>query len=303
MIFYPTPKGQATMANSIPVVIASDQTKINVSEPSLSIQGASTQTAIVNNILDVTAGANATDISGYRSISCQVISTGTGGTFIFEQSNDNVNFKPLPIYNSELITGTPIATAITATTSQIIYTIPARCNFIRLRIVTAITGGSIRAFTRYSTETWTPTINTIAQPTAGNLQVTASVSGTPTFTPTGSTGQGASTYSAIISNATNSLTQIKSGATTINSIDVSNNSATPRYLKVFNALSASVIMGTTNANLNILIPPNSSRSINCGAFGIRFATGFTIAITGGIANNDNTATGTANEVIVTSTYF
>lgn len=291
------------MANSASVTIASDQTKINVSEPSLSISGASAQTAIVNNILDVTAGANAIDISEYRSISCQVVSTGTGGTFIFEQSNDNVNFRPLPVFNSELITGTPITTAITATNSNIIYTMPARCKFIRLRIVATITGGSIRAFTRFSTETWTPTINTIAQPTAGNLQVTASVSGTPTFTPVGSTAQGASTHNNTISNATDSKTQIKSGATTINSIHLSNNSATPRYLKVFNALSASVVMGTTNATLNILIPANSSINVDCGAFGIRLPVGFSIAITGGIVNNDNTATGIANEVIVTSTYF
>jgi hypothetical protein len=134
--------------------------------------------------------------------------------------------------------------------------------------------------------------------------VTANLGTNSVVTNVGSTAQGAATYSSTISNATTTLTQIKSGATTVNSIHVSNsNITTGRYLKIFNSLSASVTMGTTNANLNYFIPAGQSISINCGAFGIRFATGFTIAITGGITNNDNTATGVANEVVVTTTYF
>jgi hypothetical protein len=133
--------------------------------------------------------------------------------------------------------------------------------------------------------------------------VTANLGTNSILTPVGSTAQGASTYSSTISNATNSLTQIKSGATTVSTIHCSNTSATGRWLKIFNSLSASVTMGTTNANLNYFIPAGQSISINCGSFGIRFATGFTIAITAGIALNDNTSTGAVNEVVVSTTYF
>lgn len=134
--------------------------------------GAAAQTAVVNNILESVAGANATPSSNFRAASIQVVSTGTGGTFIFEQSNDNVNWRPLPVYNAELTTAVPIAAAITATASQIVYTFPVRCNFVRLRIVTAITGGSIQAHSRFSTDPWTPTTFLVAQATAANLNAT-----------------------------------------------------------------------------------------------------------------------------------
>jgi len=150
--------GQASMAASLPVVLSSDQLPISTVEISLSIIGAATQTAVVNNILPTSAGAAATDVTNYRSMTVQIISTGTGGTFIFEQSNDNVNFRPLPVFNAELVTGVPITAAITATSSQIVYTIPLRCRFIRLRIATTITGGSIQAFSKISTEPWTASV-------------------------------------------------------------------------------------------------------------------------------------------------
>ncbi|MGA4923370.1 hypothetical protein, partial [Bacillus subtilis] len=79
------------------------------------------QTAIVNNILTAASGTAATDVLGYRSASVQVVSTGTGGTFIFEGSNDNTNFQTIPVYSQLILTGTPIVAAITPTSSQLIY--------------------------------------------------------------------------------------------------------------------------------------------------------------------------------------
>lgn len=144
-----------------------------VTELPVVLDGAAAQTAIVNNILTPTAGAAGLEVSGLRSGSIQVVSTGTGGTFIFEQSNDNVNWVALPVYNAGLATAVPIVAAITATASAIFYTFPIRANFLRLRIVTTITGGNIRAFSRLSSDTWTPAVFSVAQGTAANLQVTA----------------------------------------------------------------------------------------------------------------------------------
>jgi len=146
----------------------------------LVIAGQAAQTATVNNILTTTAGTAPIDVSGYRAASVQVVSTGTAGTFIFEQSNDGTNWVALPVFNAALTTGVPITAAITATASAIVYSFAIRCSFVRLRIATTITGGSIRAFSRFSTDSWTPSVNLVASNTAANLQTTTTVTGYPT---------------------------------------------------------------------------------------------------------------------------
>jgi hypothetical protein len=146
----------------------------------LVLTGAAAQTATVNNILTPTSGTAGVNVSGYRTASVQVVSTGTAGTFIFEQSLDNVNWVALPVFNAALVTGVPITAAITATASSIIYTFPIRGNFVRLRIATTITGGSIQAFTRISSDPWTTAAQLVASSTAANLQTTATVTGYPT---------------------------------------------------------------------------------------------------------------------------
>jgi hypothetical protein len=132
--------------------------------------GQAAQTAIVNNILTAVAGAAAFDAKDYRSAMVQVVSTGTGGTFIFEGSNDNVNFQAIPVYNQNVLTGTPITAAITATATQIGYVFPTNFRYIRLRIVIAITGGSIQAFSKFMQSPFAPAVNQIANTSSGNLQ-------------------------------------------------------------------------------------------------------------------------------------
>lgn len=171
-------QGQALMAASQPVVIASNQSAVPIIENSTVFTGAAAQTAVVNNIIESVSGAAGTACENVRSGSVQVVSTGTGGTFIFEQSNDNVNWVALPVFNAALVTGVPITAAITATASAIIYTFPIRARFIRLRIATLITGGSIQAFSRFSTEPWTASAQLVASNVAANLNAT--VAGTVT---------------------------------------------------------------------------------------------------------------------------
>ena len=156
--------GQAAAAASIPVVLANEQTTSDTY-----ITGQSAQTALVNNIIPATSSSSSTDATGYKSASIQVVSTGTGGGFIFEGSNDNVNFQAIPVYNQLILTGTPIVAAITASASQNVYIFPIETRYIRLRISTAVTGGSVQAFTRLSTTTYAPTVTQVAQSTATNL--------------------------------------------------------------------------------------------------------------------------------------
>lgn len=202
----PAALGQTTMSGSQPVTIASNQTALLTTNASLPaalgqqaaatslavtlsnenvqdayVIGQSAQTAIINNIIPVVAGATATDSIGYRNMSTQVISTGTAGTYIFEGSNDNVNFQTIPVYSQLIATGAPILAAITATASSLVYVYPVPTRYVRLRIVSAITGGNIQAFTKSSQVQFAPAFFTASQSTPANLQTTATIaSGTVT---------------------------------------------------------------------------------------------------------------------------
>ena len=187
---------------------------LDIVSPDLYVTGAAAQTATVNNILTTTSGTAATDASNYKALSVQVVSTGTGGTFIFEGSNDNVNFQSIPVYNQLILTGTPITTAITASASQFIYTLPLHFRYVRLRIATAITGGSIQAFSRFTQHAWSPSVFDVAQATAANLNVTATLAST-TVASTTSVFTNADQASAAITTTTTSATKALTAGTAV----------------------------------------------------------------------------------------
>ena len=270
-----------------------------VIELPLVLTGASAQTVVVNNILNPTSGTTGLSVAGYRAASVQVISTGTGGTFIFEQSNDNTNWVALPIFNAALVTGVPITAAITATSSTIIYTFPLRCVYLRLRIATTITGGSIQAFTRIGTDPWTASAQLVASNTAANLAAT--VSGTVTATVTGGTTLPVTpTQTFTNSAATTNATSTKASAGTVWSVVATNVNAAARYLKMYNKASAPTV-GTDVPVLTITLPASQSVTIHGGSNGIRFGTGIAWALTTGSADSD-TAAVAVNEIKVAIAY-
>lgn len=303
-------QGQATMAASLPVVLASNQSNLPIVENALILTGAAAQTAVVNNILESASGTNPTTVDNYRAISVQVTSTGTGGTFIFEQSNDNANFVPLPVFNSALVTGVPIAAAITATASSIIYTIPLRCRYIRLRIATTITGGSIRTFSRVSTEPWTATVALVASNTAANLNATVSGTvtanqGTMAALPAGTnavgdigiqyraSATGAATPAKVIAAATTNATNIKASAGRVLGWQLQNTTASIVYVKFHNQN----VAPTAGASVlfPVAIPANGKSEITLEG-GTAFATGIGYTIVTGSADADATAV-TAGAVV------
>ena len=146
----------------------------------------SAQSTTQNNI--ITGGAS-TDCGGYRSFSAQLVCTATAGTFIFEGSNDNVNFQAIPVFNQLSLTGTSIVTFINATASQIIYTGSLPFRYLRIRISSSLTGGTVTAHVKLSPIAFNPTVQTVANNTAANLNTT--VAGTVTATVAGATLQGA----------------------------------------------------------------------------------------------------------------
>lgn len=137
----------------------------------LFLVGASGLTATVNNILPNGAtSADGTDMSGYGSALVQVVSTATAGTYIFEGSNFlNANYQTIPVWNQASSTGVPVTAAITATASQVGYWIPKKFRFIRLRIATALTGGTVQAVTTFTRTDTDPNYFQVAGTLTANL--------------------------------------------------------------------------------------------------------------------------------------
>lgn len=299
---------------------------VPVTELPLILTGAAAQTAIVNNILPPAAGAAGLNIAGMRAATVQVASTATGGTFIFEQSNDNVTWAALPVFNAALVTAVPITAAITGTVSAIVYTLPLRCTRLRLRIVTAMTGGSIRAFSRISSEPWTATVQLVGSPTAANCAVTASLAAAQTLATVttvatvsnvaaiaaganaiGDVGiqyrgnaTGAASSVSVMSAATPTAVTVKATAGRLLGWQLQNSSAGLRSVKVFNA--AAPTLGTTAAVFEIDIPTGASISLQLPG-GISFGTACTFSVTSAKGLTDNTATGLAATDVSGSFFF
>lgn len=206
----PTALGRSSAAASFPIALSNEDFQ------DLYVVGEAGRTATVNNILTTTAGAAASDLTGYRSGSVQVVSTGAAGTFIFEGSNDNINFVPMAVWNTQSVNGTTIAAAITATASQLIYTFPIKTRYIRLRIATTITGG-LSCFSRFSQASFSPVAYQVANNTASNLNVNATVAGSLT-TLTTVTTVGTLTGGGVAEDAVTSASPVMTGGVVRNAI-------------------------------------------------------------------------------------
>lgn len=260
----PAALGQQAAAASLGVTLSNEDVQ------DLNVTGAATQTAVVNNILTTSSGTAATDLNGYRSASVQVVSTGTGGTFIFEGSNDNVNFQTIPVYNQSLVTGVAIVAAITATASQFIYTFPTTARFVRLRIATLITGGSIQAVSKFSQTNWHPFVTQIANNTAANLLATvsgtiAAVTAITNALPAGTNniglvGTGGSTgvSNAPIQNVYTSTSITTAAYTQL----VASTTAATNYLDIFDSSGQAMILATGAGGSEVIlayVPPGGDQ--------------------------------------------
>jgi hypothetical protein len=138
------------------------------------------------------------------------------------------------------------------------------------------------------------------------VQGTATVTGTVTLsanTPTLAAGTnlagdvgiqyrasatGAATLTNINSPATPAAQQIRSGAGRLIGFVVSNSATSARWVKIFNALSASVTPGTTSALSEFAIGAGQTVEFHVEG-GIAFSTGITIMITAGQGLTNNAA--------------
>jgi len=274
------------------------------------LRGQSSQTATVNNILTPASGTSSIDVTRYRSFSCQVVSTGTAGTFIFEGSNDGTNFQAIPVYNQSLIVRVPINTAITASASQIIYEGSCNFKFLRLRIATTITGGSIQAFTTFLHSELSNTVQTVSNGTAANLLAT--VSGTVTANVgTGSlaagtnaigdfgvqyraNATGAASRTHLVSAGSTNATVVKASAGRLLGWAITNSSAAWKYVKLHNQTTTPT--AGSGVVQTIGVPPNGVREF-ASEGGIAFTTGIALTTVTGIADADATAV-TASDLAI-----
>jgi len=105
---------------------------------------------------------------------------------------------------------------------------------------------------------------------------------------------GAATLTNVNCPATPAAQQLKSGAGRLVGMVLTNTATSARWVKIFNALSASVTPGTTSALTEFGIGPNASVEWHAEG-GAAFSTGITVMVTGGQGLTNNTAV-TAGDV-------
>jgi len=201
-----TSLGQKAMAASMPVVLASDQTIIDVEQPDLYINGA-VNIAAGNNLFNNPAGPGGTDAQGYKSGSCQVFITNAGGSIEFQHSSDNSTWVTMPAFRVDSVSPPPIVAPISGTVSSFVYHFPIKMRYIRLN-VTSTLAGSPRANLRLSQDSWAPIVGTVVSAVAANLNAT--VAGSLTSVGTITTVTGVTTVSTVsaVNSAALSSTQV-----------------------------------------------------------------------------------------------
>jgi hypothetical protein len=309
--------GQSSAASSLPVTLSNE----NVQD--LYFTGQSAQTATINNIIPSVASATATDCTGYRSGSMQIVcpaGTYTTGAIIFEGSNDNTNFQTIPVYSQLILTGTPIVAAITlVTTTSLIYTFPINFRYLRVRISTAVSGASasVQAFTKLSQTSWFPAVVQVAQATTGNLNATITPVAAASMRVTGNAGAaldaavgtlptnnvaaiqvpstGASAALTMGNAASLTVANVKASAGSIYGISVVNKTAGVIYIQTYNTA------GTPTLGTSVVswfpVAASATLVINPASIGLaNFATGIGI---GASTTPTSTGTpGTAPDVVV-----
>ena len=148
--------------------------------PDYSVSGPSALSAVNINILSGTTGSTACD--GYKIAIIQLNCSATGGAYTFEGSNDNSTFFNVPVYNSLITASSPITGAVAASNQSIIYVVPLNTRYLRVRISTALTGGTIQSVTRFS-EMVSPILTKVSGYTP-DYQTSGTITGTSNVTLT-----------------------------------------------------------------------------------------------------------------------
>lgn len=284
---------QAASASS-PIVVSNDLTVLSTAVQSAINQDLFTES--VNGWYDARA---------FHSASLHIIG-GAGisaGAVFFEQTNDPTNApagRPWLLQEHDVLNSNPIGAAVTiAANTQRIFEGAITAGYIRARVSTAFTGGTIRLAAVLSQLPYQSTRFNLQQATAANLAMTATLASTTITSISAGTNAigdvgvqyranatGAASGAHIVSAATTNATIVKASAGRVLGWSLANTTAAWKYVKLHNQTTAP----TAGAGVvrTIAIPPNGSREMNMGG-GIAFTTGIGLTITNAAADNDATA--------------
>jgi hypothetical protein len=159
-------QGLAGPANSLPVVLCSD----------VAMTGPAAQTA-GNNIL--TTDGSATSCEQYNGALLQVVSTVgvTAGAVAFEQSADGTNWVALQVLDVVTQNANPVTTLTISANTVRIFSASLFCRFLRMRVATAVVGGSIQGMAVLSQNSQLPLTRNVQQAVASQLNATVVGSG------------------------------------------------------------------------------------------------------------------------------
>lgn len=295
----PNVNGQATSANSAPVVIASNQTPIPITgNQTAASTGTWTSATAVNTAVTITT-TNLNTVTVTLSNSA----TMTGGVLTFEVSPDNGT--------SWFVIALARIDSFTVETSYALSTIANRAwtssidvftNF-RVRLSTAISGtGTATVLVAAQLFAIEP-IMTVGQVTASSLQTTATLAtGTNLVGKVNLTTQtsGGATSFTLISVASTNSTLVKASTGVLYMLTATNNSATVSFLKMYNKASAPTV-GTDVPVLTFMVPANGGIMVPIPSTGITFTTGIGFALTGLTTTTDTTAV-TLNQIQLNGAY-
>ena len=250
-----TTLGQKAMTASMPVVLASDQTSVNIGLPDLYTLG-SINTAVGNNLFNNPAGPGGTDAQGYKSGAVQVILTAAGGSIEFQHSSDNSTWVSLPVFRADSASPAPLVSGsgqpISGVISSNVYHFPIKMRYIRLNVTGALSG-SPRANLRLSQDSWAPIVPTVVSATAGNLNATVAGAltsvGTITTLTTCST---VTTVSAVTSAALSATTVTDIASAAITTTQTSANIVTGNQQNMAFQIGVTAVSGT-NPTLDVVV--------------------------------------------------
>lgn len=143
----------------------------------LNVTGPASQSAVNTDLLTGTVNGWY-DASVFFSGTVQIVASAgiTAGAIIFEQTNDNSSTTGIALAAQEVsvVNSNPIVAAVTiAASTRRAWQIPITMKYIRVRISTAFTGGTVQAYATFSQQPYAyPALN-VQQATAGSLNTQA----------------------------------------------------------------------------------------------------------------------------------
>lgn len=265
--------GQKTMANSVPIVMASDQTPISIGGNQSALSSASWTSA---------TGLNTTvalSITGYNTVSVVITATSTvtAGAITFEVSIDGgTTWIPINMARIDSYTVESVYTLVASTNRGWTSSVDAFTNF-RVRLSTAITGTATIGVGIIAQTLPIEPIVSVGQSVASNLN--ALVSMNP------ATSGGLSVFHLMSAGTTNA-TVVKNTPGQLYGWFIYNKNAAARKVVFHNA--SSTPTAGASVYFSLMIPPLSGANVDMSN-GIAFSTGIAITTVTDDADSGTTA--------------